>query len=98
MENNGMTVENFLDVEIKDLKLDIIMSYDGFVVMKVSNGKTYVRDEDTKLVYEVIEVHRISWSDNYGDMSDEELIGKYDADYTGELDDCSAYVYYKVRD
>ena len=97
MENKWMTLKDFLDTE-PTVTLNIIMGYDNFTVMKGSNNKTYVRDEETQLMCEVVEIARVGWSDQYGDMTDEELIGKYDADFTGELDDCDAYVYYKIKD
>ena len=74
----------------------IIMTYDDFVVFKDAQGSLYVKDTKTRLIGPVKEVGRISWSENYGDMSDGELISKFSCDISGELDDCSAYVYYDI--
>ena len=75
----------------------IICEYNDFSIIE-KDGKLYYIDDNDE-VHEVVEVLRIPSSayDN-GNVTDDELLtgrSKIDFDICGELDDCSAFVYWR---
>ena len=75
--------------------LETVCSYDGFTISK-NGDKYYAKDEDG--TREVTLVKSLAPCE-YEDLSIEEILALCgDYDFSGELDDCSAYCFWKEID
>ena len=57
------------------------------------NGNLYFIDEYS--VTKVVPTHILTADDNYTEMDEHELLGKYDCIFSGESDDFKFYVYFE---